>query len=206
MNEQQANNTNASWTNQKVLSYDFLQELFPGTPVRVGTEQKHIIIRVRPVTLADMQEFQEALTACLLRSGPAWTAIQNEESNIKFVPMLAQIFTPFLLTDLLGLVNRCCDHDIKNLPHFALADIIDAWLMESFGEPKKSEPWKALLTNLTTAFKLDPAAIWKTLTTDSGDGDTDTTKSSDTPSGESAPPSKPAQPSKVKNARPASKT
>lgn len=133
-----------------------LEILFPSKTVDFEGQDGRVVlsIKVRGVETQDLQKFQSALAGVFVKAWPVWEGLKARRlEGGSFLASVVQIATPFVMTDLFGLMQSCCSHDLSRLPHHALARVVDAWLMESFGSPGKWKPWQAVFENLARAFE-----------------------------------------------------
>ncbi len=137
--------------------------LHPGTEIELDNGG---IAKVFPLGFRHLSKFTKEISKAL-------AVIQNiplkpgsKEEDINRAVMTAMI--PYILENLLGLVAECVkieDSDValEDLPHWNVPPIIEAWLIESFGERKKWEPWIQALENLLERFTGKRPQILETL-------------------------------------------
>lgn len=146
-----------TWTGKDIADIpdDVLAVIFPAREVVFGSAPTEVRIKVRGIELADLREFQHKVVKVFTEADQFWDALRTKADGLVVGRVIVSTLTPFVLTDLFELVQRCCSHKLDRLPHYALAQVTDAWLMESFGSPERFKPWMELAKNLSTAFSSD---------------------------------------------------
>lgn len=130
-----------------------LKPLFPGREVVLQCGATAIVY---PLGFRQIRKFSNEVVGMLMQ-------IMDTKipPNIAADPVLAKQFQdkmfakilPYALTNLLDLVSDCvkfepADCTIDDVPHWDVALIIEAWVIESFGEEQKRLPWIAAVENV----------------------------------------------------------
>jgi len=135
---------------------DSLKPLFPGRNVELDVNGTKVLVTVYPLGFRHLRRFSKDVTGAVmaivgtkvpenLKSDPAAAAAFSQRVMMQLVP--------YAIDNLLDLVAECVTFEtpdvvIDDLPHYCVAPIIEAWLLESFGEEKKWRPWLATVENV----------------------------------------------------------
>lgn len=144
-----------------------LEDLFPGYILDFpGANGKKLTVEVFPLGVTHLRKFNHQLEAIVpkLARNVDFAALREkgDEAIADLLPMLA----PMILTDLLDLVDACTKGvDLINgyVPHWILPKIIERWLLESFGEAKKIQPWVTAIETMMEKVIGEKVGIWDTL-------------------------------------------
>jgi hypothetical protein len=110
--------------------------LFPGRVFQVegGT------ITVCPLGISQLKKFSGTLVRIL--------GILGAEDQKQIVAYLL----PHILTSALDLFEDCCivseGVDFNRIPHYEFPPMLEVWIEESFGEPRKWRPWMTMIESL----------------------------------------------------------
>lgn len=152
--------------------------MFPGTDVPILNSQA--IVTVCPLGLLHMKKFSGDLTKFL--SVMMDVKIVRGSSQAEIGKKLMAQLTPFIIENLFDLVLECCTFSegvtIENLPHWDTPAIVDAWIDESFGEPKKWKPWMTLIDSTVSRVTGETFSLLETLSQLSSEPDTEEKTSS----------------------------
>lgn len=117
--------------------------LFPGVPITLECE---VTVKVYPMGFRHVKKFSRSITNAMSALGTiSWNAPETELGA-----QIAGLFGPYVLENMIDLVFECCeivkgenepDIKLEQIPHWELPAIIEVWLKENFGEPKKWKPW-----------------------------------------------------------------
>jgi len=141
--------------------------LFPGQHVEIETQKGKIGWTVYPVAFRQMQKFSNevgraivALSSMQIRRGST-----IEEHARSILPAVI----PIILEDVLDLVADCCQPDtgikldVRDLPHWHMAPIVEAWFDQSFGGPEKLRPWVAAFERAASRLTGRHVDLWAEL-------------------------------------------
>lgn len=126
-----------------------LLELFPGDSVPING----VDVQVLPLKVGSVRKFSEQIGKVMPRIVSALQAemATKQLDDDQWTTSLIAVITPFLLSDLIGLVDDSCDIDIGILPHDKLPPIIDKWIELSL-KPGNLKPWQDLVEGLAQTF------------------------------------------------------
>lgn len=139
---------------------DALSPLFPGREVELEVElptgRSIVVATVYPLGFRHLRRFSKDVTGAInavvgmrvpenLRSDPAAAAAFTNRVLMQLVP--------YAIDNLLDLVKECVVFkdgvaEVDDLPHWHVATLVEAWIIESFGEEKKWRPWIAAVENV----------------------------------------------------------
>lgn len=141
---------------------DAMKAMFPGREIPIELPDGAIMATVYPVGINQMKKFVTAIAGAVgIIRGMDFNKEGSTDDHLK--QMLPHL-VPIVLNDLLGLVKECTvGVDLDALPHWLVAPIVEAWVMESFGEEKKIRPWIQMFENLTLKATGKKTEIWATL-------------------------------------------
>lgn len=139
---------------------DALKPLFPGrtVPLEVEIDGKAVTLHavVYPLGFKHLRRFSKDVTGAIMAM--VGTRVPD---NLKNDPVAAAAFSnrimmqliPYAIDNLLDLVKECVTFETKGfeideLPHWHVATLVEAWIIESFGEEKKWRPWIAAVENV----------------------------------------------------------
>lgn len=141
---------------------DDMRVMFPGVEIPIELPDGPLMVTVYPVGIRQMKKFVTAIAGAVgIIRGMDFNKDGTTDQHLKqILPHLV----PIILNDLFGLVKECTvGIDIEELPHWLVAPIVEAWVMESFGEEKKIRPWIQMFENLTEKATGQKTEIWATL-------------------------------------------
>lgn len=136
--------------------------MFPGTELVIELPDGKIKVDVYPASIRHMKKFAAGIAGAfgVIRS----MELTKDGSTEDHVKQILPALLPVVLGDLLDLVNECTvGLDILDLPHWVVAPIAEAWIMESFGSKKKIKPWIDLIENVMEKATGKRTEIWGTL-------------------------------------------
>ena len=126
-----------------------LAAMFPGRAVDLGGG---VTVIVKPLRYRDIRKFAERISAVIPDMlGLAALAEKKDVPMEEWGRQLQNTLGPFLLNDLLELVNDCTDADLADAPHWLLPKIITAWIEETFGDPTKLTVWDEAIRSVLAA-------------------------------------------------------
>lgn len=91
---------------------------------------------------------------------------------------LAQGLSRAILGELLDMAAACVKPSLDGVPHWRVADVMVAWIDESFGEERKLRPWVAAMETLLEKVTGEKWNLWEPLSRLSQQLGTDSLKSS----------------------------
>lgn len=133
-----------------------MHTLYPGRVVELDAGAT---VKVYPLGFVHMRRFTNQISAALAvmaRNTPKDMATDPARRSELGKQLMAQL-APYLLNNLMELVEECCEVDPKEigfeeLAHWDIAKVVEAWVMENFGEEKKWKPWVEALDRLMVNF------------------------------------------------------
>lgn len=139
------------------------QAIFPGKVFEIKGQGDEVAkISIFPIGAAHLRQFTEQIERIVPKivSQVDLTKLHDGKEAFKeLLPMIA----PIIVGDLLDLVSACVtgiDLTADYLPHWFLPQIVEIWLLESFGDPEKIKPWITIIETImekTTGTRLQ---IW----------------------------------------------
>ena len=132
---------------------DAIKALFPGRIVEISGVE----IKVEPLGFRHIRKFSDGISKIMPTLVSVISDVKADERG--WISKLSATLAPFLMTDLLDLVDDCVDVDLKEVPHHLLPRIIEAWIEESFGDEGKVKPWKTLFTTILKRFATSQGSI-----------------------------------------------
>ena len=132
----------------------------PGREVKL--DDVPVKIMVYPLGVGHIRRFTDDITRIVSATGNIKVTKGASEKEIAQAFVMGLI--PLVLTDAIDLVKECTvidPPDIKfdELPHWALPDIAEAWIDQSFGDAKKWKPWVSLIERTITRVTKKPFSI-----------------------------------------------
>jgi hypothetical protein len=147
--------------------------LYPGRDILL--EDLGLTVTVYPMGYKHMKKFTGKIADALSIIGR--TSYPKGADQAAVMKAVMSNITPFLMTNLLELVEECTVFNIQgvtmeDLPQWHLPVIIEAWLLESFGEEKKWKPWVTALENVLEKFTGSKTSLLATFSSSSSSPDT----------------------------------
>lgn len=123
-------------------------------PGKEITLESGLVVTVYPLGFRHIQKFNQAIANAISVAGLAVRPGMSEKEMSNAI--IAQMI-PHALTHLLDLFKECVSFEpkevsIDDLSHWELPALMEAWIMESFGDPKKYRPWIDMMKNLLLRF------------------------------------------------------
>jgi len=122
--------------------------LVPGRTVRL----EHYEATVYPAGARHADRLFVKVVGVLQHAG-ALVAKPGEDVKVHGERIVSELI-PFAITHALDVMSECVvlpkGATLKDVPHFDLPPIAEAWILESFGEEKKWRPWVALVEEVAT--------------------------------------------------------
>lgn len=144
-----------------------LEDLFPGYIMEFDAAKgKKLKVEVFPLGITHLRQFNRQLEAIIPKIASQVDLSKLKEHGEEAIADIMPILAPMILTDLLDLVNACTKGvDLLNsyVPHWILPQIIERWLLESFGDAKKLKPWVSAVETLMAKMTGTKLGIWDTL-------------------------------------------
>jgi hypothetical protein len=105
-------------------------------------------VQIEPLTIRSAGKF----TAIVQKVLPKLMGTDLTDS------VVLEALLPLAFSDLVDLCNDCVDVDLKEIPHWLVPEIVQAWLDLSFGAAGKVQPWKNLFLEMQAKFSQSTAA------------------------------------------------
>lgn len=152
-----------------------LSVMFPGKRVDLpgpdGSTAMTVI--VTPLGIVHMQKFIDCIQEIVpkLSSQMDITKLfkvgKGGEEGMGFTQKLMPIVVPMLTSDIIGIIDECVQgldlKKSKNAPHWWLPRIVEAWIVESFGDEMKLRPWVEAVDNVLSRATGESLGLWETL-------------------------------------------
>jgi len=131
------------------------RQILPGAK-RVPVLEGQAEALVFPLGFRHLKQFNDKITRVLIYISNHVKIPDSASEEEAFNRVLTEA-VPILLTDMLDLLEECVrfnPNGIKfdDLPHWDVPIIIEEWLTESFGEPKKRDPWRRAIESTVARF------------------------------------------------------
>ena len=154
--------TEAASTSKTEKKPDDMRVMFPGVEVSIELPDGPMMVTVFPVGIQQMKKFVTAIAGAvgIIRG----MDLKKDGSTQDHLKQMLPHLIPIVLNDLFGLVQECTvGVDLDTLPHWLVPPIVEAWIIESFGDEKKIRPWIQMFENLTEKMTGQKTEIWATL-------------------------------------------
>lgn len=156
-----------SKSTEKQSKADLLEALFPGRVVKVDSD-RGITAIVYPPGIMHVREFSRDLVSAMMTTVQMIASPRNADRQ-KLTAIITQM-VPFITSNMIDLVCACVRVEcpqvpgitVKDLPHWLVASIIEAWVVESFGSEEKLRPWKAAIERTVSQVTGKPFSISET--------------------------------------------
>lgn len=145
-----------------------LAVLFPGQEIVVETEAGKLSWKVFPVSLRHLRRFSKAVGRVLTTATTLQVNVKGsfEEKAAAIMPSVI----PIIIEDLIDLVAECVKQrkgqpevDVRDLPHWLAAPVVEAWIMQSFGTEAKLRPWVAAVESVIGKVSGNKPRLWEKL-------------------------------------------
>lgn len=155
-----------------------MRQLYPGRPVPL---QCGLSVTVYPIGYRHLKKFSGLIGRGLAMLADQAGSLSGAEDGVR-ARVVMQSLLPLVLADGLELLGECVDTKLDDLPHWEIAPLAEAWVLESFGQENKYRPWLQAIENTVSNFTGKPFSISETLSKLSSPAATDSTTSSTTAS------------------------
>jgi len=130
-----------------------LKPLFPGKEIVLNDQ---VVAIVFPLGFKHIRKFSRDISGALLtlmNSQIPENIRDDSKAQKRLTDQMFQTLIPYAIDNLLDLISECIkfkpeEVKIDDLPHWDVAKLIEAWIIESFGEEKKYLPWIAAVENI----------------------------------------------------------
>jgi hypothetical protein len=147
---------------------DEFENMQPGTivPLDVGTLARPRIVefKVYPAGVLHFRQFSVAIARTL--SSFSRIELKRDSETKKISPASLQAMLPALmeviLTDLTELIIECVKPNPSKAPHWIMPRLLEAWLVENFGEAHKVRPWVEAVELVIWKITGEKVPLWET--------------------------------------------
>lgn len=118
-----------------------IQALFPEETVVING----VDVLVYPMAVSQFRKFSDNLAKIM---PTIVRLIGTKEDDEAWIRSFATAILPFAASDLVDIIDECCDIDLKAAPQHVLPIVAAKWVEVTFGAPEKLLPWRNLMTSL----------------------------------------------------------
>jgi len=167
---------------------DEARQILPG-PKRIPVLDGQVEALVYPLGFRHLKKFNEKITRVMVYLARNVKVPAGASEDEVFSRVLIDA-VPLVISDLLDLIEDCVTFNpqkikMDDLPHWDLPILIEEWLMESFGEVRKRDPWMRAIESTVVRFTGKEIKLSQILSKASSQADGATETSSESVSQES---------------------